>query len=129
MIVLYKEKQEKKQRPPAAQVQGEQHRLGAKVGPQPHEPPRPAGVRVWVGIRKHRIVQVRQGHPVRRVLEAGGVQNQQQILPLMVAADWAEVPVACCSTWSRVNLVFAQKTAASLNHNPVGCTTRSGTNT
>ncbi len=39
----------------------------------------------------HGLVEQRQGHPVRRVLEPGHVQDQRQVAGLVVGCHWAEV--------------------------------------
>ena len=52
------------------------------------------------------LVQHAQRHPVRRVLEARGVQDQDQVLPCAVPANGAEVAVACDSKGGRCRGTF-----------------------
>jgi len=75
-----------------AAVEGEQDALRERAGAHDHVAAGPRSHRVRS--LKHGCVQRLQSNPVRRVLEAGCVQDEGEVAPGMIAAHWAEVAVA-----------------------------------
>ena len=99
---------------PVRPVEGEHDRLKAGVGPDCDEAPCLACCRICMS---HGLVQLPEGDPVRRVLEAGCVKYENHVLLCMVAPNWTEMPITCrrsgcvtgCCVWGCVELLYSAR--------------------